>query len=310
MNMEQTAETVEGNKPRRFFKKAGWAVFAAACLLFFTLLKLPEEKIKNFILGTVNARLAPQGMSVSSEKTSVSIITGISFTMEKAVISLPPPAQPVLLDEIEISPSLLSLLTGRLGGKVWIKNGGGRMKASVSVKGGLVDASFSFKDFDAGKLGIVQSLAGLKAGAELTGKGFFEGDPSAPSGITASLDAKIMRITIDQQTFYGFSVPQLGISAIEAVISAGGGRAVIKTLTAGKPGADDDLTAKVTGEVSLGKQWSTSTLKLKTRFSLSQKILKAFILIDALLAAGKQSDGGYAFDINGPFYAPVPVPVK
>jgi hypothetical protein len=62
--------------------------------------------------------------------------------------------------------------------------------------------------------------------------------------------------------------------------------------------------------VVLGRNWQYSTLNLRADFSLSQNVIKSFVLIDALLSAGKKPDGSYSYTISGPLYSPTPTPAK
>jgi hypothetical protein len=109
---------------------------------------------------------------------------------------------------------------------------------------------------------------------------------------------------------YGFNIPKIAVSESVADVTFGKGKATLKTVRIGKTGnTAEDLRGTVTGDLLLAKSWDSSTLNLKIRFSLAESILKSFMLLDAILGAGKQPDGSYAFNLTGPLSAPMPIPI-
>ena len=72
--------------------------------------------------------------------------------------------------------------------------------------------------------------------------------------------------------------------------------------------ATDDIKANLNGEVLFGKTLQNSTINIKAVFSLSDSLMKSFALLDAILAAGKQPNGGYSYRLQGPVLSPNPIP--
>jgi type II secretion system protein N len=234
--------------------------------------------------------------------------------MKDITLSFPPPQEPIHIDQISVSPSLLSALTGKMGASVRVENKGGTLRASFKspMRGpsGPVSFSFDSSNMDLGSLGVLPAMTGIRGSATVNGEGTVDGDTSAPTTLNGKIKADLSKIVIDQQTFMGFSIPRLIVSEGKADIDIKQGKAMIKTLRLGKPGSTtDDIRANVTGDVTLGRNLGYSTLNVKTDFSLSQNVLKAFILLDAILGPAKQADGSYAYQLTGPVNGPNVVPM-
>lgn len=306
------------SRMKKIFRGAGWFIFGLACLVVFTLIKIPEARLKNFVHGSISAALAPQGITFSAGESHVSIGFGIYYEMKDVTLHLPEPHPVVHIDEVEFTPSLLPMILGKMGGKVRVYNGDGYLKASFSSAGSaaqpLKDLNVTFKagDLDLGKLGVLPIAAGVAGSLNLvSATGSLSGNPMDPSSLTGSVQAAFSGIRIDQQAIMGFSIPQLGISEGELDATIEKSKANVKNLRLGKAGnAKDDIIANVSGEVLLGKTWNNSNLNIKTRFTFSEKILKAYALLGTLLAAGKQTDGSFAFNLTGPMTSPIPTPVR
>ena len=78
----------------RTIKNVGWIFFGVFCLVIFTILKLPEDRIKNYVQGTVASMLAPKGIVFTADKGYISIGWGISYVMKGVTLNFPPPRSP------------------------------------------------------------------------------------------------------------------------------------------------------------------------------------------------------------------------
>ena len=308
-----TAIEVPSSKFQKGMRRAGWAALFTFALLLFTLMKLPETRIKNYVQGNISAALAPRGITLNAAQSSLSVGFGISYSMKDVTLSFATPQAPIHIDRIEVSPSILSMIIGKMGGRFWIYNGDGTLKGAFSMSTRStkqdIDASFTIHEMNLGKLGVFPLAANIQGSAIANGEASVTGDLNLPGTFNGSVDLNLNKITLDQQSIQGFAVPRLSISEGKIDVAMNQGKATIKTLKLGKPGSTtDDIIANVTGDIQLGKQWESSTMNLKTRFSLSQNVLKSFVLIDALLGNGKQSDGSYAFNLTGPLDSPAAAP--
>lgn len=303
------SDEVSGDEPqpraKRIIKGIAWFWFAFFCLLLFTVLKAPEDRLKNYALGHVNQMLAPQGITVAADRGSLSVGWGISYILKDVTLTFPGDAPPAKIDKIAISPALTPMIMKRFGGDVWIYNREGTLHASVSMRDNDMSVRFNSDKMDLGKLGVLPLLANVKASGIITGSGSFSGSISSPSSIAGEAKIDLSKIVIDQQTIQFFAIPKISISKGTVDVLVDKGKATIRTLNLGAPGnAADDLRAVVTGDVTLGKTWETSNLNLKIRFKISDTIRKAFFLIDSFpQQITRSQDGTYGTQINGTMYS-------
>ncbi len=309
------SENAQPSRAKQFLKKLAWVGLGMFCLILFTILKLPEDRIRNYVQGMISSQLSAQGITLNASQSSLSIGFGVSYTMKDITLSFPPPQDPIHIDQVSVSPSILSLLTGKVGATIRIENKNGVLHASFSTPmngpSGPISFSFNSSNMDLGSLGVLPASVGIRGSAIANGEGHLDGDTSLPATLNGKIQLDLNKIVIDQQTFMGFSVPRLSVSEGKADIEVDKGKALIKTLRLGKAGnTTDDLRANVTGDVVIGKNLPYSTLNLKADLSFSQNVLKAFILLDAIMGPAKQADGSYAYTLTGPLNSPNAAPVS
>ena len=315
LNAPSTEESLIESPPpqtrgQKILRRTLWTFFTLFCFLLFTLMKLPEDRIKNYIDGSLNLILKPRGISISSSDSHLSYLFGISYVMKDVTLVIPPPAVPIHIEKIEVSPSILPLLLGKLGGTLHIEQGSGSMKGSFSIKNTQISTSGKFKKFDIGKSGLLAIAAEIQGSAVLDGELDLSGDFSVPQSIEGNTRLHLSHIVLEPQSISGFSIPRLNISEGTFDLNIAKGKALIKTLQLGKTGGTpDDLRGTLTGDITLAKQWESSLLNLKSHFSLSETMLKSFMILDLILSAGKQPDGSFAFSLTGPLDGPFPSPL-
>jgi len=303
-------EPEPSSRSKKILTRAAWVGFGIFSLLFFTMIKLPDDRLKGFIEGNIAMVLGQKGITFTSTESKLSYLFGVSYSMKNVTLNLPSTSVPIRIDKIEVSPSLLSSALGRYSGGFSVRNGEGSLSGSFSMRGQNFSFSFKSKKLDLGKLGLLPIAAGIQGGAVLDGNGSISGDPNSPATLDGSININLSKVVIEPQTIAGFSVPKLNISEGIAEVSIDKAKATLKTLRLGKTGnPSDDLQGTITGDFALGKTWESSTMNLKAHFSLSEGIMKAFILLDAILGGGKQPDGSYSFNLIGPIESPMPTPV-
>jgi type II secretion system protein N len=302
-------------RPNKLSSHLGWIAFGVLCLVFFTFIKLPDDRIKANIDQMIRSAFADRGIEYSATESQLSLLFGPSYTIQNISLSARGQTAQGHIDRIKISPSLLPLIVGRYGGSIELTQAGGSLEGSFSMSRSKISASFQFKKLDLGKLGLLPLLANLQGAALLEGSANISGDVSIPSTLEGKVALRMKQIHLDSQAVMGFSIPQIHISEAMVHIQLEKAKALIQTFRVGQSNGalaanpDDDLQALITGEAALGKDWYSSTLNVKARFAIAEGILRAFILLDAILGTAKQSDGSYAYQLAGSFMSPVPTPI-
>lgn len=293
----------------RILRTGAWIFLGFFCLTFFTLIKLPEDRIKGFVQGNLASMLATKGITYTAGETKFSYLFGISYVMHDVTLNFPPPEPSAHVEKITVSPSILPMLIGKLGASITIKNGDGEMTVTGAMRGSHVSAALDAQQFDIGRIGLLKILTDVSGSAVVNGKARFSTSMDDMTDTDATLDLDLRKIVINAQSIQGFSIPRLEMSEgrIEADVDHGKGQ--VKTLRLGRPdSATDDIKAKISGDILFGKTLQNNTINLKTVFSLSPSLLKSFVLLDAILAQGKQANGDYAYNLQGPLLSPNPIP--
>lgn len=293
---------------KRIVGYSGWIITFFLLLVFFTILKLPEDRLVKFINGTISAQLADQGITFTATESHLSILR-MRYAMKDVTLTFPA-GDAVRLDSVVVSPSLVGMITGSPGGTLWLESGKGTVDAKFSLGKTAFTANYAINDIDLGKSGILKAAAGVAGGARVSGQGELSGEMNSPATYTGKLGLAMNAITVDSQSIMGFPVPKLTVSEGKADITFDKGRAVLNTLRLGKPGnTADDVRINLTGDVTLGRTWPLSQMNLKSELNLSAEVLKSLSLLDMLLGQGKQADGSYAFMLNGPLSSPAATPI-
>ena len=306
----QTSETLELSTPsrsKRIFQLLGWSVFTLFALTVFTLLKLPDDRIRATIENSLSTILANRGITLQSEESQLSLIFGPEYQMKKVTLTSSLPPQTMKIDEVRLSPSLLPLLIGKWGGTTHLTQGTGKLKLSGSVRNTQTFFQIDGEKFDLGATGILSIALGVQANAIFDGQGIADVDTNDLSTLEANLHGQLSQLVIDPQIIAGFRIPKLTISEAVFDLKTEKGKLILSSVKLGKTGQlQDDIQAQASGEITLGKTLDSSTLNIKVKFSLSENVLKSFVILDAILSSGKQPDGSYLFTLKGPLLSPVP----
>ncbi len=297
-------------RARRILKNLAWTWLALVLLVTFTLMKLPEARLKNFVLGHLQVFLSPMGLNVSAEHASLTF--GFGYELDQVVLSAPPPALPVKIDRIRVSPSFSSLFTGRLGADLKLQQADSSLKARFSQRGQDARVQFELERVNLGRLGVIPMIAGgLRGSATVSGSGRLAGDLSIPSSLAGEAKLQLGRLTLEEQKVQGFNLPPIQISEGSIEVQIEPGKALIRRFSLGKKGnASDDLVGNLSGDLQLSRNWYSSAWNTRARFQLSDRILKSkeLSLLEMILSPAKTPDGDFAYSLTGPFSAPMALP--
>lgn len=303
---------ISPSRTRKWLSNLGWIFLTVFFLVFFTVLKLPEDRVKNYIEESIASTLREQNIGFSADEGHISILFGASYLMKGITLRLPPPSPVIHLEEITVSPSIFRLLLGQFGGQIKIKpdaKDSGLLTASIETKKEAINLVYELKSIDLGKTGLLGLLAHVQGTGVVSGKGQFSGNLSNPTTAQGKIELNVTQFQLESQSIQGFTLPPVRISEGKIDLDIDQGKVAIKTFNLGKSNSDD-IRLKLTGTAQLAPELSQSNLNAQAEFSLSPAILKAFSLLDMILGPGKQTDGSYAFKLNGPLLSPNPTPVS
>ncbi len=309
---EEGAPPIRSNKLMRFLRPASWIGFTILCLLVFTFWKLPQDRLRNLIQGHIASALAQKGVAFTAGESWISLGLGVTYTMKDVRITPPSADEPLIIERVEVSPKISALLFKKIAGSFYLKAGDGTLSGEFNSKGDQLDGKVKLKHLDLGKTGALLILTGIKGGLDVSGTLAFAGNPDNPSTFLTDVDLDLSKLEISPQSIAGFNLPKISASEGRIQFTSAAGKGMIKTLKIGssaKKDSGDDIILSMDGDLSLGQNWESSQIHSRAKLQLSAALTKSFILIDAFLGPGKQTDGSYLFDLQGPLTAPNPVPV-
>ena len=316
-----TAEISEGSaeksiRVRKILRAVGWSSAFLLALVFFTVSKLPDDRIGSIVLSEASQALSSPGhlVQLSAERTRISLLLlgrlrfeGLQIIVRKTDGS----PMNIRWDEARLSPSIANVLLGRLGGSVKIIHRGktmlsasfwGKRSGNFSFSGKLEEADLG----DAG-IGVLPFFAGLSATLPLSGSIKFSGE-GKPETTSGSVELTLGNTKIQAQRIEGFDVPSIHIGDGEIRLTVDKGKVKISTLRLGRLDRDsDDISGNATGELTLAPSLENSQLNLSARLKISEAILTKYFILTGFLGA-KQADGAFNFKLVGPlsFIQPIP----
>ena len=200
MSASTTTEDTPTPEPispaKRFFRIAGLITLFIACLLIFTLAKLPETKMTSLIQGYVQAALDPYGAYITDQGREFSVLHGFRYTLIKPTIELSDMTR-IEFDELVVSPKLLSILMFKPGATIQIKQGPSTIFLDGAGRGDQIAARVKLDQVSIGKLGILNYLAQIKGGGFISGEMNISGALSDPKSLTGKADFTLKSIQID-----------------------------------------------------------------------------------------------------------------
>ena len=300
--------------PASLAKKIGLTIVFFALLFFFTLTKLPQAKITALIQGYVQSALDPYGIYISDHGREFSIWKGFQYRLTQPTLELADQSR-VELEEMVVTPKLLSLFTGKMGATVDItqilertpaKTDLSRIHIEGTARGDLVDATIRIDDLDLGKFGILAFAGGLKGHGQIAGDIHVDGHLADLPSLAGNIALKVKKLHLDEQNLFGFQLPTMDVSDGTIDASIEHGKLLMKKVQIGK--GSDDLLISVTGDIGLNRNINSSTLNLRAVIGFSDKLKESLSLLDSLMGLAKQADGRYVYKLTGSFMAPFPVP--
>lgn len=291
-----------------FFRFILWTFFAIICLIVFTIIKAPQDKVHSTLMSYVNQALSQQSIQLVSDEGKVRIGLGLSYEMSGLKFVNTSNGKSLKISEFSFSPSLLGMISGKMGGHFILREGTGKIEGDVSLMGEDIDLHITLDRINLGKTGLLSFFANVEGTADINGEINIFGSPRSLTSLKGNSKLKINRVVIDPQSLFGFNIPRLSIADGDIDLNLNSGKAEVKQLQLGKQGSGDDLFIKVTGSSKLGRTIDASDIDVRVQLALAGEVAKTFALLDAILGNYKKPDGTYTFKLSGPITAAMPQP--
>jgi type II secretion system protein N len=300
------AETVPvADRKKRILKMIAYAAFFLVSVVAFTMLKVPDSVVTNFLLNTLNQNTP---YNWQAERISLGFFPLPHLTLEKLNLEPKYGGTAIALDEVRIYPNPFSMIP--IGGSPSI---GGSFRAEAYkavVKGSFSSGSnLSLKiDTDSVDLGKITPLA--RSGIDLKGKiASLHFQITLPSQRVANADGeadlKGKDMVLDPSSFsLPMALPILNLGEIDVQAQIQRGVVKIEKFKVGAAGKDLDL--QVTGTVTLADIAQNTRYDLHILLKPSATMKVAVPTIDSMLMswATLRSDGYYAMRLQGSANAP------
>jgi len=292
----------------------GKIIIFFSALFFFTMLKVPDVKVKGHLNSLIFKNAALQGYSLSAADSELSLGLGLSYALKDVTLGLKQSdTPPIRLDSIEISPSILSLLTGKVGATLQINKGKGSIEGFAGVRGSSLDIALDITEMNFSDSPLALFLGNIQIESVMSGKIRLNGPMDQPNQLSGDIDLKLGKIKLDAQTISSFPVPATKTSGGLFKIKIQNGVASIQNASLGTIGKkEDDIALKATGDITLKPRIESSTLKIDLQLGFAPQFLdqSELFLIQSFISAAKQSDSTYRYNLTGPLYSPSMDPVK
>jgi type II secretion system protein N len=310
-------EVLDKPRPRVQLVYAGWALLGVLSFLFFTLLKIPTQRIESNITQQVTQAAFQAGFRLQPEKSRVKMGLGLSYEMQNIKISNTSntlPTTPTQFDLIRVSPSLLSYAFGKVAGKFEV----------VQKEGSTLSGTFSMPDPTKGRPGNSLFKAewnnleparwiptsGDSPLAQLSGKvdgGLeFAGDIASPDSWVAQFLLTSNQLSLPESKVMGMTLPGLKVSAlsVRAKIEANSKKLKLEEFNLGKLGANEDIAGTLSGTLDFPGDWRNPSLNLTAKYRIQGELQKRLGAMLMLIDKYKKEDGSYSMSIVGSPKAP------
>ncbi|MCM0605375.1 MAG: type II secretion system protein GspN [Xanthomonadaceae bacterium] len=277
-------------------------------LLLFTVTKISENVVKDWALMVINQALAPQRLSVNSEEFQIGLFPKPNALLKKASIQNTMTGQFFQLEAVKVSPSILSLFTGKIGADIYIPMGTGSFNATLGTSGRNFSITVDGANLELGQIFSLAGFPGIKTKGQLNLELFLSGDMQTAPSWNGELSVTGKNLAILPQNIMGIELPIMSISEMKNKVTLTGGKAKIVDGIIGKIG--DDIAILLSGDLTLQNRMDESQVNLKAILKLSQKITSSLTILEAILSQSKQADGSYGYLVTGIAVSPVIAPLS
>jgi len=299
----------------------GYTAFFFAMFAIFAYLTFPYERVRDFIVQEVERPAGPDGrrkasgMELEIEELSPSWITGVELT--KVVFRKPSDEEgatgmEIKLDELELRPSIIGLLTGNLGASFEAAVGDGSIEGAYDSSEEETSLDLELDAVDLADLG---ALASLLKGLPVTGTATGTIDLTLADDVkatTGEIDLSLTGLSIGDGEAKlkvgnmgdGFTIERINAGDVKIRFEVEEGVARVKEFSA----SGDDLELAASGTIRLIKELRMSRLDLLIRLKFTDaykernertRALFSLMELTPQVRPARTSDGALQFRLSG-----------
>ncbi len=308
---------------RRILAYAGYPAFYVVCLVVFSYVCAPWERLKNAIVANFNAN-APMHMQVD-KLTWAWRFPGVVAKGVKFVGASPPPAEPgakekpapeYVVDDMFARVSMFPLLWGTTSLALSLDGFGGNIDTSVKTSSDGRNLEVELTDVDASKMPYLSELIGLPLGGTVSGKIDLKLPQEKLSLADGTIELKIADLTLgDGKTKIRDMIALPTVRAGQFTMKADVTEGTLKLSELSTKGPDLEVVSE--GRIRLMDKPDSSLADLNLRFKfadpyknkddMTRSIFGApgssvpgLFDLDPKMKRARRDDGFYAWRITGP----------
>ncbi len=289
----QTVPRAPGSRKKRLLKVAAYVFFFLSALIFFTILKIPDSAVANYLLANAN-RAAP-AYQFRADKIALRFFPLPHLFSEKFAMEprMPGSAVPFTFDELRVYPNPFAL-----GASFRAEAYSSKLKGSASSNSFYLESD----NVDLAKMTPLTEVGLELKGLLTTLYVNLSLNNQRVSSANGRIQLKGKNVVFDAGAFQaqtGMALPVFNLGEVEIEGEANNGQLRIEKCRIGSPGKDLEIRIP-TGIISL------SDVMMNTRYDLqvhikpsatTEKAVPAFLILSSI--ATKRPDGFYSLKIAG-----------
>lgn len=277
-----------------------YPLFAAFCVVLFSVLLFPFDSVRNRLVLEIERKLGGE-YAISIGSLSPASLSGAVLKDVEIRPRGVPKALPVKLSKVKLDFGLFALLSGNWEVDYDLRAGKGRAEGSFSWKKGGIDLDLKMKGFDIGVAGFLAQKAGIAVNGVMNGTVVMEIYPEDPLRNTGKISLEMPDLQVGEINLGGgaLMVPTIRLaqeggpaSRIDIQISRGN----LEVQQVQFAGGDLDLSA--TGKVYGARKAENYRFNLQGTFKVSQALADKIPLL-MVVEKQKSPDGSYPLTITG-----------
>ncbi|MEM1026075.1 MAG: type II secretion system protein GspN [Myxococcota bacterium] len=279
----------------RALRIVGYVAFFMASFVIGLYLSFPWNALKDRLLTAASVQT---GWSLQAETMRPSWLTGVVLT---GVEARPPGGENALeINELHMRASVLSMLTGGVGGQAAFPLGGGEVDATFSQSSSTMVVDLDLHSVELGLVPVLAELTGLPISGELTVDAELDVDRENPSKSSGTVRLAGDGLEIAEGGRIGvYPLPiSVNVGSFDWSLQVSNGQ--LKLTQQEIRGGDVEVN--LDGTLNLAAQLERSTTNMTLAFRPTEALLEREPLIGALLnniASAKGRDGFYTYAMTG-----------